>query len=250
MSNYGTVIVPPDHKASDFKWSFSAWATYNTCPAKYKFKYDQRLKGLPPGPAAARGIEMHDSIDLYIRAEVHDPEKLHPAIDKETMLPIFDLFRNHGNGERFTELPVYTTEDWKDTLKAFRWCTSIFDAVRAGGDWQLEKGVVDPHEKVVSVAEWKSGSPKDDHKDQRHLYATTALSRFHYYDEVRVTTYYVEGKFPPARLSVKRSAQEKLQDLWNGRIKGIRNDEFKAPRPGMYCRWCDYAKDRGGPCTF
>lgn len=232
------------------QWSFTSWSTYNTCPAKYKFKYEQRLKGLPPGPAAQRGIDIHDSIDLYIRSEI-SAEKLHPAINQEVMLPIMDLYRNHPNGERFTELPVYIKDTWESTIKAFRWCTMVFDACRAGGDWQL-KGTEekDPHEGIVSVAEWKSGSPKDDHKDQRMLYGPGALAWFSYYETVQVTTYYVEGKFPPVRTVFKRSAEEKLQKLWNGRVETIDNDEIKAPRPGMYCRWCDYAKDRGGPCMF
>lgn len=237
------------HEPSDFKWSFSSWGAYNTCPAKYKFKYEQKLKGLPPGPAAARGIEIHDSIDQYIANESPNLESLHSAIDQSYMLPIMEVLRDHPNGERHTELPLYLTAEWEDTIKAFRWCTMILDAVRFGGDWRVKDGS-DPHHNIVTIYEWKSGSPKDDHKDQRSLYALGALTRWQHAEEARVKTIYVEGKHPPSQLTVKRSGREKLIKIWQDRVDLIQRDQIKAPRPGMYCRWCDYAKDRGGPCQF
>lgn len=234
-----------------FRWSFTSWATYNQCPAKYKFKYVQKCPTLPAGPAAARGTEIHENIADFITCKFDDPEKLHPAINKEQMLPTLNAFRHHPNGQRHVELPIYVNEKWEDVLRgsADRWATMIFDAVRAGGDWRCDPGE-DPHEEVVSVAEWKSGKPKDEHKDQRSVYAVAALARFHYQHEVRVTTYYVEGTAPPARLVVKRSAEEKLQALWKGRIDTMRADTIRAPRPGYYCNWCDFSKAKGGPCQF
>jgi CRISPR/Cas system-associated exonuclease Cas4 (RecB family) len=231
------------------RWSFTSWSTYNTCPAKYKFKYIEKVPGLPAGPAAARGTEIHESIANYITMDDCDPDKLHPAVNKEVMLPVFDMYRDHGNGLRFVEVPIYFTKQWEDTIKGHpnRWGMAVFDAVRVGGDWRVSD---DPHATVISIAEWKSGKPKDDHKEQRSLYALAGFARWIEPVEVRVTTYYVENTAPPARLTVKRSAEEKLQKLWNGRVEQLTEDEIMAPRPGYYCRWCDYSKERGGPCMF
>jgi len=103
---------------------------------------------------------------------------------------------------------------------------------------------------VLEIGEWKSGSPKDTHGDQRKLYAMFGM-RAWLADEVRVTTYYLEDTAPPQRLVLaSQTGFDKLKELWANRIDTMQRDEMCAPRPGLYCRWCDYAKSQGGPCQF
>jgi hypothetical protein len=114
-----------------------------------------------------------------------------------------------------------------------------------------------PHEKrttplIAHVGEWKSGKPKDTHVDQRKLYALGSLLKWHWVDEVHVTTYYVEDTAPPERLKVANtaSANEKLKTLWRSRTDLMQSDKLCAPKPGIACNWCDYSKKKGGPCVF
>jgi hypothetical protein len=56
-----------------FRWSFSQWETYNGCPAKWKFKSVLKVPGGPPGPAAARGTEIHASVEEYCKTGLARP---------------------------------------------------------------------------------------------------------------------------------------------------------------------------------
>jgi hypothetical protein len=42
-----------------------------------------------------------------------------------------------------------------------------------------------------------------------------------------------------------------LKKKWEGRIKALFADDTFAPRPSDFaCRFCDYSKEKGGPCEF
>jgi len=84
----------------------------------------------------------------------------------------------------------------------------------------------------------------------RKLYALGALLKWPFADSVEVTTYYLEDTGPPQRLTVSKSAEDKLKALWQGRVEQMQGDSFCAPKPGIACNWCDYAKKKGGPCAF
>jgi hypothetical protein len=234
----------------DFRWSFSQWENYNACPARWKYKSVLKLPGQPPGPAAARGLLIHSTVEDYISQRT---DVAHDAVKPE-YYPVMDQFRNHPNGERHCEYRMSLGADWtvSGPLNSVRaWCIMVLDAVRVGDD---HKG---PHATrttplVAYVGEWKSGKPKDTHGDQRKLYAVGALSRWAFVDEVHVTTYYLEGTEVSQRLKVPntKSANDKLRDLWQGRVDRMQSDRICAPKPGVHCNWCDYAKKKGGPCAF
>ena len=219
---------------SDFRWSFSQWETYNACPAKWKFKSVLKLPGLPPGPAAARGLKIHESVEKYIMGE-HGVEGLDPAV-KPKYLPIIDSFKFAS--AKGVELRVSLTENWRPAEGVNPWVVMVLDATA-----RHRLGRVD-------VGEWKSGKPKETHKDQRTLYALGALAQFTEIEEAGVATHYLEDTAPSESLTVKRSAQDELKNLWHGRVEQMQADQYCAPKPGMQCNWCDYAKKKGGPCVF
>ena len=233
-----------------FRWSFSQWETYNQCPAKWKYKSVLKLPSSPPGPAAARGLSMHDRCEKYIMGEI-DLEtclkgdhtrrfgsKGEAKIDP-TYIPVLDRFKNHPNGDRYTEHRMGFDSEWylSGGVSKTAACIGVLDAVRC------EDGVLD-------IGEWKSGTPKETHGDQRKLYALFGLRKWLHVSEVRVTTYYMEGTADPQRLVVKPTAEQKLRDLWGGRTAQMQKDQILAPRPGEGCRWCDYSRNNGGPCQF
>lgn len=236
--------------STDFRWSFSQWENYNGCPARWKYKSVQKLPGRPPGPAAARGLQIHSTIEDYIAQRT---DFAHKDIKPE-YYAVFDQFRNHPNGERHCEYRFSLTDDWQmaGPLQSKRaWLVMVLDAVRVGDGFKGPQAERDTP-LIAHVGEWKSGKPKDTHGDQRKLYALGTLMRWHWIDEVQVTTHYVEGTEKSQRLKVANSdsARQKLKDLWNGRVDQMRSDQICAPKPGQHCNWCDYAKKQGGPCVF
>lgn len=232
---------------SNFRWSFSQWETYNACPAKWRYKSVLKLPGSGPGPAASRGLTIHASVEDYI---ANRSQVVHKAVD-EKYLPIFDQFRDHPNGERHLEYKMSLTKDWRcgtDIAKDDTWCLMVLDAVRVGGPWYGPDKGNGPN--VAYVGEWKSGKPKDTHSEQRKLYALGALLKWDFVDEVHVTTYYLEDTGKPQRLKVAASGVSTLKTLWLGRVDQMQKDKILAPKPGVHCNWCDYAKKKGGPCVF
>lgn len=231
-----------------FRWSFSQWENYNGCPARWKYKSVLKLPSRPAGPAAARGLQIHATIEDYISQR---SDTVHPAVKPEYM-PVFDTYREHPNGERHCELKFSLDENFQlcgPMLSNRAWCVMVLDVVRVG---DAHRGPHSTRETplIAHVGEWKSGKPKDTHTDQRKLYALGSLVRWPDVEKVMVTTHYVEGTAPSARLEVSRSAKPKLEDLWRGRVEQMQRDQICAPKPGMHCQWCDYSKRIGGPCVF
>lgn len=234
-----------DTSPNRLRWSFSQWETYNGCPARWNYQSVLKLPRTPPGPAAARGLEMHDRADKYITGEIDDlspPSRMfgskRPVLITDKYKAVLDQFRNHENGDRWAEKQMAFDDDWSlsgRTAPNTR-CIMVLDATRCS-------------KSVLHVGEWKSGKPKQTHADQRKLYALGGLRRW-MVDEVIVTTYYFEDTAPPDRLVVKHTAEQKLKDLWRGRVEQMENDQIRAPKPGNDCMWCDFAKTKGGPCQF
>jgi hypothetical protein len=217
------------------RWSFSQWSMYNKCPAQFGYRYRQRLPW-PQSAAAARGVDKHATVELYIKCEKHEP----PMGDylRQTL----DSYRHHPNGERYVEYKLGFDRDWNHVWRNGEqsWCVMVLDAAR----------VEEPenNQQVVHIAEWKTGKAYDEHKEQRSIYSLGGLRKWPLAVEVQTTTYYLDETAAPARLTVKRSAEEKLMQLWSGRADQMQNDTTLSPRPGVYCRWCPYSKFKGGPC--
>lgn len=220
-------------------YSFSQWERYNQCPANWKYKVRDRLPTSPAGPAAQRGLEIHATIEAYINGA--QPWTLHPAI-KPDYVHVFDEFRRWSGGDRWTERKLGMDKEWswaspEDPEKHVLMVLDVvaFHKPKAGAYGKLK------------IGEWKSGKPKDTHKDQRTIYALGGLTWWQA-DEVEVETHYVEGTADTERLIAKRSALPKLIRIWDDRFKQMEDDKICAPRPGRHCDWCDFSRLKGGPC--
>ena len=230
------LTVQPNPVPTTLRWSFSQWESYQQCPSKWNFQSRMKLPRKPAGPAAARGLLIHDSVEQYINGG--EEINLHPAVDRK-YIPILDAFRNHPNGDRHTEKKLAFDNSWylcaPDAPTTA--CVGVLDAARF-------------LDGVLHVGEWKSGKPKDTHVDQRKLYAMFGMRAWNA-ERVEVTTYYLEDTARPQRLVLaSETGYDKLKAMWDDRTSTMRRDQICAPRPGFYCRWCDYSKSAGGPCPF
>lgn len=244
-----------------FRWSFSQWENYDGCPQRWRFKSVLKLPTAPPGPAAARGLSMHDRAEKYILGEIDvdyamfgNPAQRFgdkkPAVIHRKYIPILNSFRDHPNGERHTEKEMSFDPEWSPSGrmgKTLGGVKMVLDAARGAGGGITADNQTRPS--IIKVGEWKSGQPKDSHKDQRHLYAVGAL-RWWLADAAEVTTYYLEDTAPPVKLKVTADDLPRMIKKWDDRVDRWRSDKFLAPKPGMHCMWCDFAKKKGGPCQF
>lgn len=217
--------------------SFSKWALYNRCPAWWHYEVTIGSKQ-PPGPAAARGLEIHNSIENYINKHSGPMPTglLHEAV-KPDYADVFEEFRMHENGDVYAEKKVSITLDGKRRVSEKDGFLGYLDAVRLCND------------NTLHIGEWKSGKPKDDHRYQRELYALFGLVTWRP-TQVTVTTHYVEATAPSAALTVKESAIDKLLARWQLRYEMVQEDTKWAPAPGFYCAWCPFSARNGGPCKF
>ena len=241
-----------------FRASFSQWENYQTCPQKWKFASIMKLPRTPPGPAAARGLHMHDRAEKFIKGEIDDVNNWEeglmfgdkkPAVIHPKYIPMLRQFRDQPNGERYTEKKMAFDSEWYlcPTSSEHAAFIAVLDAARIGGDRYVRDH---PDNGKVFIGEWKSGKPKDTHVDQRKIYAMFGYKTW-LYPHVEVTTYYLEDTAPPQRLVLKsEEGFERLKALWKGRVEEMESNSICAPRPGFYCRWCDFAKNKGGPCQF
>ena len=211
--------------------SFSQWENYAQCPRRWKHGYIDKLPRTSAGPAAQRGIAIHNSIEGYIQGEHDQPPTAYHR-------DILDYFRNRSNGELVTEYAVEFDSGWNRTgpKESQSGWVGVFDAV-----------LIRPGE--LEIGEWKSGKPKDSHADQRRMYTLMGFMAWPV-DKVVATTYYFDGTSEPNRLTATRKAIPILKKQWDDRGKQMETDTFWPPRPGYHCRWCDFSKSKGGPCPF
>jgi hypothetical protein len=246
-------VIAATLPAKSFRWSFSSWEVYNSCPAKWKFKHVLRLPGSPSGPAAARGSNLHDRVEKYIinqSPDLEPPEGLmfgdkKPAKVAPKYIPIINEYKNHPNGDRYAEKKLAFDANWDmcPPKSDFAACVAVLDAARFLKHRAADTG-------ILHIAEWKSGKPKETHADQRKLYAMFGM-RHWLADTVEVTTYYLEGTADPVRLVLKSEVGFNiLKTLWSDRVALMARDTICAPKPTFQCTWCDYAKAKGGPCIF
>lgn len=117
--------------------------------------------------------------------------------------------------------------------------------------------------KAAHVIDWKSGNidkskgeirERPEYHDSMRAYQIAVLSA---YPQPEATARMVFLDAPPKLAEpfkslpvLKRSELAGAQKDWEKKVKPMLEDTIFAPRPGIYCRWCPFAKDKGGPCRF
>lgn len=223
--------------------SYSRWSLYHGCPFKYKCKYILNLKEPPAGKAVMRGSTIHDMIEQYVAGlsnalpwDANNVLDVPPMGSKHPLQPVVERLRDWPTNDRHVEKELLLDIDMQPFPSTDPAFIVIFDAVAH-------------HDGIVEVEEWKSGKPYDEHAEQRHLYATAALTTWNP-KEVHVTTRYVDCTGSPAKLSVTPNDTKQMIELWQGRRETMMNDKILAPRPSGKCRWCHFRKSNGGPCPL
>lgn len=211
-------------------WSYSKLSKYERCPAQKQFQYDLKVEVVrSQSPQAARGNEMHEALETYLGKE-EAPDWMKPH------LPHLERYQE-GAKERVIKLmegwvPVPTDDE--------RWLICIIDLQHV------------EDQKWATIIDYKSGKRYPDHAKQLELYCIAALSEDLELERAEGKCYYLDE--PPGAwgtpVFVTRDQLEHLKGQWMNRVLMMEADSECAPRPGWYCKWCDYRKSNAGPCRF
>lgn len=215
------------------KWSLTKLTTSEQCHAKYKFRYKDHLKS-KPGGAAARGIDNHKTVELFVKGEI---DGLPPDLDFYqgffTGLRATDKFPEH----RVSLRRDLTVCEWDDPEV---WVQAVLDL----------KVLCSPS--IANVYDWKTGKIYDDHDDQKELYALCVFAEHPEVREVRAIHVYLDL----GQNREKTFHRDQVPDMWarwRTRVSFLeRLDEggIFVPNPGFMCRYCPFSRSQGGPCRF
>lgn len=221
------------------KWSYSRVSAYQQCPQRVKFKTIDRLPD-PPGPAASRGIRAHKVLETFIAVpgavlpeQIPDVPRVHEF--REILHTIKGL-------SAAAEKQVGITREWKITA---------FDAPDAWGRAVFDVAYYVPDEKTVCIFDWKTGKPNGGHFQQLELYGAIGLLMHEEAEKSYCADYYLDiGPKSTLETTLHRKDLQPVLDKWSKMVDQMEKDTTFAPHPGQHCRWCGYAKSKGGPCSF
>ncbi len=137
------------------------------------------------------------------------------------------------------ELVVKLTESWEPIVED-HWLICVIDLSH------IES------ERWATVIDYKSGKRYDSHQEQLELYNLAVLASNPDVERAEGKCYYLDE--PPGGwgkpVFTTREQFEDVKKRWVDRVAMMDADTECAPRPGHYCRWCDYRKSNGGPCQY
>jgi len=206
---------------------------YMECPAKKRYKYDERREILA-SPAAQRGIDYHKQLEQLIVS----PE---PVVPTE-QFTFYDgyLSRLRAIGAK-AEYKFAVTRSWEPTTwdDENAWIIGVADIWIPNGEGQL----------LAHVQDWKTGKIYDSHGKQGEFYATSLFSYVPEAREVKATFIYTDLR-QERNTTYHRDQLDGLRARWTARIERMERDSQCVPTPGYGCRFCPFSKSKGGPCVF
>lgn len=216
-------------------WSYSRYADYKQCPAKFKYKHLMKLPD--PGSAAMnRGNEVHKAAEDFIRAKGDITPEL------ENVKKELEFLRDN----------MATPEENWGFRQTWEWIGRpgwFGDDVwfRAKTDVRLLY-----EDDTLLLGDWKTGKMYFSNEEQIELFALAGYRRFPAVTEVDTRLWYTD--MPPDDNEIQRvyTAQEldAIQRDWDKRVVPMFKDKRFPPTPNDKCGWCPYSKAKGGPCKF
>lgn len=232
--------MPTPVKAQITSWSYSRLQVYRKCPAQAKYKFIDKLPE-PSSDAMARGTAIHKLAEQYLKGEIK-------ALPKE-----LKLFAAEFKAEYKSKAEKLCEQDWAFTSG---WLPT---------DWRDWKGAwvrvkVDyisrPAPEYAEMRDWKTGRtglgdpPGTGVYEQLMLYAVAGFKTWPELQEVKcIGSYLDHGQDKEA--TYQRTELPKLVTYFDRESRALLRDKtFKATPSDFACRYCAYAKSKGGPCDL
>lgn len=220
-------------------WSYSTYTQYTKCPRSVCFDKVMRIRiEEPPNPHFEKGDRVHAAAQSFVSSKGRAPKVSKELVKFEGRLKELRSLKSNCELEwTFTEQFGYT--GWFDKDAWLR----------------MKVDVCSTSPLLIQIVDWKTGKVHPEHRQQRSLYALGGLQL--------VLLNRIEADAGKVRLLAShcytdtgQTATEEylMRDLaglkreWRTRIKQMMNDTVYPTNPGSHCRWCRFAKSKGGPC--
>lgn len=230
--------LPPINKKLKFKsWSYTRYQDHTECPRRAYYKHLERRR-TAPSPAMERGTAVHKDAEDYLAGKLKRlPKELTPL--KQVYAKIMSIGKRSA---LVMEQMWGHARDWKPV---------------SSDDWdacwlrvKMDLVYLTDKDRILHVDDHKTGRIKDEpHRLQLSLYGVSALHRYPKVQEVHGRMLYVDHGKTSIHV-VTRGQLKALTKEWDARTKPMFADKRFAPRPGNYCRWCDFSEAKGGPCVY
>jgi len=210
-------------------WSYSAYADYELCPAKFKYGRIDKLPQ-PDNPAFIKGREWHKKAEDFLRGLIELPKELRHFADAFTEL---------RDMQPIVEQQWGFTSDWGKTgwFGNDTWFRAVVDA-----------GVI-YDDRTADIIDHKTGKMYKTNEDQVELFALAAMCRYPELTSVTARLWYLESGDEIIR-EFPAKDKDKLRSKWEKKVGPLFADRKWAPRPNDKCRWCAFSSAKGGPCKY
>jgi putative RecB family exonuclease len=215
-------------------WSYSRYADYKQCPLRFKLKFIDKLKETP-SPHMERGSTIHKLGESYLAAP-KKPRAVPPEYKhfKEEMEQLRGL-------EPMVEQQWGFTRDWKPTgwFGGDTWLRIVCDVV------------VKYDDNTVDLIDFKTGRKYDTNEEQVELFSAAPFIKWPEVEEVQTRLWYLDQPTDNEVLrTYTRKDYEGIRKSWEKKVVPMFKDKRFAPTPNSKCRFCDWAKNKGGPCPY
>lgn len=229
-------------------WSFSRYMDWSTCPRKFKLKHLDKINE-PPNAAMARGIEVHNMAEAYVKGTL---AKLPPELAsfKDEFVKLRAMYKSK-------KLPMIVEDNWAfdvnwDETQWNNWA-QCWVRIKLDCAHYAERN-------VMYVTDYKTGKMSDfknaEYMMQMELYALAALLMSSVEDvTIKPRLLYTDSgqTYPPTgqEVSYTRADLPELMKTWNKRVKPMMTATHFPPRANSTCKWCWYGQTKkteaGGP---
>lgn len=230
----GPPVVPVAEWPRQKAWSYSAVTSHAKCPKQFRIRRIDKVPE-PPSPAMDRGLTIHNDLATYISTG-----ELPENADVALYAPWFPFLNHLREQGAEAELQVAFNHNWIrcEWFGGDAWLRVVFDAL-----------VWDEATMRVTVVEHKTGKRYPEHARQMRLYCFAAMKLYPEARDARcVISYIDEGPARQPDLVMQRSNMEELEREFREFSQELLTDTLYPARPGFHCRWCAYAKSKGGLC--
>lgn len=217
-------------------WSYSAYADYAQCPAKYE---GRKVLKLPEeaGPALLAGRVFHDQVAKHITVP-GAPAPGRPI--HKRLLPVVAQLQQID--DKVVEMQWAYTKTWK---------TCGWFARGSAPTWLrviLDVGLIYP-DATAHVGDWKTGRRYDDNDEQMELFALATFAQYTWVNDVETRLWYVDNGHEEIA-EFKRAEEPALRAKWEDRAQRMLADRTFTPKPNDKCGFCVRARQNGGDCRF
>lgn len=212
-------------------WSLTKLKTFETCGARYDYKYNQHLPDVS-SQAAADGQRKHKEMEGFINGTL------------PTLTGPLEFYYGFLTALKDSPVPLYTeyrialNKDWtRCTEREEPWYIGYLDLFRKG-------------ESTANFWDWKSGKIYPGHLEDMEVYAVATMAAHPEIETLTATYTYIDKGQNRERLFSREAEFDALRAKWTPRVERMETATQFIPNPQFFCRYCSYSKRNGGPCPF